>query len=736
MWGGAKRRPQGREQVPHAIRPGDVVAARYRMVDLLEEIDEGGWFWRAYDEVLARHVAFHVIGADDERAPLLLDAAKRSATVADARLLRVLDADERDDLCYVVNEWGKGTSLDLLVAEEPLPPRRAAWVAAEVADALAHAHAGGQTHGRLLPENVLVDHNGQVKIIGFAVDAALHGLPAGRPEEDLVDLAGILYAGLVGRWPGRPGSRVPPAPTAGGHPLRPRQVRAGVPRALDLACERVLGSQNHDPGEHSGPLHSVGSLHRVLTEFVGDADVHGAGEPDETMLWPMAAELTEPVGTEPVGTEPVDTEREPQPRSDGTGEQSGRTATMPQLGQDPDPDPAAQSPESGLDTAAGAAAGAATDTDRDTDRDTDTDTDTDMDTDTAAEGVGSGHDPQAPRDLGATVVAVPDPGLHDDWRVPRPDRPPPPPAFEDLPAKPLYAPDPVRRPRDGGRAQSKGPARGPARGQSRGQGQSRGRGRGESRDETAAEPWSTEATMIGPPEADDPAARAARRRERTAMVEAYGPYARPEPAPEPPRRRVTGRTLMRVLALLLVAALVAAAAVFAFTLGRSDQTSDTSDSTDTAEGDGAAAGEVVEVASVADFDPQGDGSEQPGDTGAVVDGDPGTGWSTDTYEQEFGPRGLKEGVGLVLDLGDVQPVGQLEIDFAGSPTSIAAYLTDDAPRAEPAGEPAADGTAEADRLSLELADNSSGRYLLVWLTSLPGGGGEFRGEIREIRLRS
>ena len=194
--------------MPNSIRPGDVIADRYRMVDLLRET-AGGLFWRAHDQVLARHVAFHVIRATDPRAPLLLDAAKRSATVVDARILRVLDADERNDLCYVVNEWGSGQSLDILLAEGPLSARRAAWIVSEVAETIAKAHDQEQAHGRLVPENVLIDHNGTVKIIGFAVDAALHGLPAGRVSTDTVDLAGILYAALVGEWPGVPGPDCP-----------------------------------------------------------------------------------------------------------------------------------------------------------------------------------------------------------------------------------------------------------------------------------------------------------------------------------------------------------------------------------------------------------------------------------------------------------------------------------------------------------------------------------------------
>ena len=113
-----------------------------------------------------------------------MDAARRSATLLDPHLLRVLDTDHVDGLCYVVNEWGEGVSLDRLLDDGPLAPRRAAWLVSEVGTMIAHgAPRSGVAHGRLVPENVLVDEAGSVKVIGFAVDAALHGLP-GRAGSD------------------------------------------------------------------------------------------------------------------------------------------------------------------------------------------------------------------------------------------------------------------------------------------------------------------------------------------------------------------------------------------------------------------------------------------------------------------------------------------------------------------------------------------------------------------------
>lgn len=284
------------------IGPGTLLAGRFRLEDLLDE-SEGGKFWRATDRILARNVAVHVVASSNPRAQAVLDAARISATIIDGHLLRVLDADVEDDVVYVVNEWGSGMSLDRILDEGPLSPRRAAWVAKEVAEAICTAHRSGVAHGRLLPENVLITETGAVKLIGFVVDAALRGghpgddaAAAAAQQTDVTDLGAVLYAGLTGRWPGSPGSAVPAAPSEDGCALRPRQVRAGVPNALDAICRGVLGSPGHHP-----PAPSVSTAVEVfaaLSDYIGDpaATAYFAGPSEDT---PTQAT---PVGPGPGGT--------------------------------------------------------------------------------------------------------------------------------------------------------------------------------------------------------------------------------------------------------------------------------------------------------------------------------------------------------------------------------------------------------------------------------------------------
>ncbi|GAA5140607.1 hypothetical protein GCM10023340_01010 [Nocardioides marinquilinus] len=305
--------------MPHATRPGDVLGERYALVDLLLE-SRGGRFWRARDRILERDVAVHVIAADDPRADDLMEAARRSATVVDRRMLRVLDAEVTDELCYIVNEWGWGASLDIVVSNRgPLGPRRASWLVAEVADSVAVAHEKGIAHGRLGPENVLIDRAGGVRIIGTCVDAALHGVLTDDRERDVTDLAGLLYCALTARWAGASSSTVMAAPREHGQVLRPRRVRAGIPRMLDSLCDEVL-----DPattGRHR-ELVDLDVSARGLADFLADYVGDPAGMPEALLeSTPEILPEEEQVVLPPVPEiAPHDTGELPDDRHDDTGD--------------------------------------------------------------------------------------------------------------------------------------------------------------------------------------------------------------------------------------------------------------------------------------------------------------------------------------------------------------------------------------------------------------------------------
>ena len=253
------------------VGPSTVIEERYRCAELLSEIDLPGGpvrIYRAFDEVLWRPVALHVIDGEHPRARALVESARSAAAVNDRRLLAVYDA-HINGIAYVIREWFDGHNLDTVLSQGPLEPRRAARIALEIAEALAVAHAAGLSHRRLDLYSVLLGRDDTVKVAGLAMDAAIEGPaqlvrgdvidPAAR--EDARDLGLILHACLTTRWGGTGPSRLFEAPRdTEGRLLAPRQVRAGLPRSLDNVTDRAINDDPHNGLALSSPAEVAAAL--------------------------------------------------------------------------------------------------------------------------------------------------------------------------------------------------------------------------------------------------------------------------------------------------------------------------------------------------------------------------------------------------------------------------------------------------------------------------------------------
>ncbi|WP_329039125.1 serine/threonine protein kinase [Streptomyces sp. NBC_00178] len=231
----------------------------------------------------------------------------------------------------------------------------------------------------------------------------------------------------------------------------------------------------------------------------------------------------------------------------------------------------------------------------------------------------------------------------------------------------------------------------------------------------------------------------------------YGrPSARPTSAtqpviavPPPPLQSRTGKVLKWAVSALLIAALGLGSWQLAETLLDRDkhQTEPNPTQTDTTDsGDDNNAVEPskpVKIVGAQDYDPLGsDGSEKPASIKNVYDGDATSYWNTDGYySADFGK--LKDGVGVVLDLGGVQQVGNVDVSFLGGETSVELRTTDGAsvPSMPDGFTKAAEGTGT--KVSLKPDKPVQARYLLVWLTKLPpSDGGNFRGKVADIKVTS
>jgi tRNA A-37 threonylcarbamoyl transferase component Bud32 len=142
-------------------------------------------------------------------------------------------------------------------------------------------------------------------------------------------------------------------------------------------------------------------------------------------------------------------------------------------------------------------------------------------------------------------------------------------------------------------------------------------------------------------------------------------------------------------------------------------------------GAGAAPATAFPIVGAGAFDPPpGDGQENGDQAEAVFDPDPESAWETQQYEaprEQFG--GIKDGVGLYVELDGAHEVSTVSVTAQETGWSAEIYVADE-PGASLGdwGEPRASVSEGGTSAELEVAPDTRGRYVLLWLTRLPSSG--------------
>lgn len=208
--------------------------------------------------------------------------------------------------------------------------------------------------------------------------------------------------------------------------------------------------------------------------------------------------------------------------------------------------------------------------------------------------------------------------------------------------------------------------------------------------------------------------------------------------PDRPRRNQVGRIAWWVVPPLLVAGVGLVAWIAGRDLGQvpgADRTTPTLSQPHVTKGEVGTRSVWTKPPAVTSFDPNGDGSEDPGGVGLAVDSDPSTAWSTDTYHGNAHFGGLKPGVGLLIDLGRAKRVdaARLLLTAAGADVELRAGSV----RPQQATDlPVVAHLADAPQSArLQLRTPTRARYWLLWITSLPkSGNDDYSVGVAEIKL--
>jgi hypothetical protein len=144
----------------------------------------------------------------------------------------------------------------------------------------------------------------------------------------------------------------------------------------------------------------------------------------------------------------------------------------------------------------------------------------------------------------------------------------------------------------------------------------------------------------------------------------------------------------------------------------------------------------VTMAGASSFDPDGDQRENEEMARRAIDTDQDSRWQTEGYNQNFGPDGIKPGVGLILDLGRPQEVRKLALTLAPTGGStVAIYGSDDRPSTLDGWTELGNPKTAENRATFDL--EGSHRYLLIWFSSLPQDDqGKYRGGVTNVSLTS
>ena len=161
--------------------------ARYRIE---RQLGEGGMgtVYIAYDPQLDRRVALKLVHPELATAgglERLVREGRALAKLAHPNIVGVHDAGTDGDRVYIAMELVDGQNVASWLAAKPRTWREILDVFVAAARGLAAAHRAGIVHRDVKPENVLIDHDGHVKVadFGLALDAPSISDPAKAPVD-------------------------------------------------------------------------------------------------------------------------------------------------------------------------------------------------------------------------------------------------------------------------------------------------------------------------------------------------------------------------------------------------------------------------------------------------------------------------------------------------------------------------------------------------------------------------
>jgi serine/threonine protein kinase len=255
------------------LPPSSAAPERIGKYYVVHEVGRGstGTVYLSHDPYYGRDVAikfYHATNSDDAESRnarrMFLGEAHMVGKLQHPNIVPIYDAGEEDGRRYVVTEHihGARTLSAYCRPAGLLPIDQVVGIVYKVAKALHYAHSRGVVHRDVKPSNILLTHDGDVRIVDFGIAlvsdsdvSRLEGV-AGSPaymspeqvqghdldwRSDLYSLGAVMYEMLCGHRPFRAGALgklLRQVVQATPEPLR--QVRPEVPEELASIVHRAL----------------------------------------------------------------------------------------------------------------------------------------------------------------------------------------------------------------------------------------------------------------------------------------------------------------------------------------------------------------------------------------------------------------------------------------------------------------------------------------------------------------